>query len=143
MIASSSVESDAGQPWQWPSSRSWATPSTIPWQLDVAAVRLHVGPHGGERLEHPGLERHRVEVVDQKQARDHAVARQPFPDLLAEGRVLGQRLHDACKPLAVEVDDRTDELLGRLLGVAVLERLQGLGQLLHALEGAAFVVHVS
>ena len=56
LIASSSVAADAGQPLQWPSSRSRATPSVDAEQLDVAAVRLHVRPHGGERLAHARLE---------------------------------------------------------------------------------------
>ena len=50
-------------------------PVLEPQQLDVAAVRLHVRAHARERLLHPRLERHRVQVVDQQQAADHAVVR--------------------------------------------------------------------
>ena len=52
-------------------------PVLEPQQLDVASVRLHVRAHARERLLHPRLERHRVEVVDQQQAADHAVLREP------------------------------------------------------------------
>ena len=67
-----------------------------PQQLDVAAVRLHVRPHARERLLHARLERHRVEVVDQQQAADHAIAREPEQQLLLSAlRQLARRCASA------------------------------------------------
>ena len=75
LIASSSVAADAGQPLQWPYEAQPRHAVVDAEQLDVAAVGLHVGAHGGERLAHPRLEVDRVEVVDQQQAGDDAVLR--------------------------------------------------------------------
>ena len=73
LMASSRVDEEAGQPSQLPSRRRRTTPSSRRDQLDVAAMRLHVGADLLERLRHPLLHRDRVEVVDQHQARDDAV----------------------------------------------------------------------
>ncbi len=75
LIASSRVDAEAGQPSQLPSQPQPGDAVLEPEQLDVAAVGLHVGAHVLERLRHPLLERDRVEVVDQQQARHHAVDR--------------------------------------------------------------------
>ena len=85
-IPSSSVDADAAQPTQWPSSRIRATPSAIPSSSTFAAVGLHVGPHAVERLAHPVLERHGIEPVHQQQARDHAVFREPRAGLVVDRR---------------------------------------------------------
>ena len=119
LIASSSVARDAAHPLQLPCSASRATPSSIAEQLDVAAVGLHVRPDRVERLEHALLERDRVEVVDQQQARDRAVLGELIEDRrsgLARGL---DRLDDPAQAVAVHRDHRADQLLGELPGVRV------------------------
>ena len=130
LIASSSVAAEAGHPSQCPTRRRWATPSCEPEQLDVAAMGLHVRTHRGERLAHPCLEVDRVEVVDEQQARDDAVLHEPVVDLLAGGTGGLERLDHPPQALAVELDDRPDKILGDRARVAVVERFEGLGQLL-------------
>ena len=105
-------------------------------ELDVAAVGLHVGAHGGERLAHPRLEVDRVEVVDQQQAGHDAVLDKPLVDLLAGRAGLVERRDHALQPVAVELHDRADEILGDLLPWPVGHGLERLGELLHASQVA-------
>ncbi len=105
-----------------------------PVELDVPAVGLHVGPYGGERVEHARLERDRVEVVDEQQARDDLRRRRARPMSAPHAGSAGDRLHDPRQPLAVEVDDRRHELLGDLLRGAVLECVERLGEQLDLRE---------
>ena len=101
-------------------------------QLHVAAVRLHVGPHARERLLHTVLQRDRVEVVDQQQASDHAVAREPEEQPFLS--LLRQLADDARQPLAVHLDDRRDELVDRAAQERIGRRVDRGRQLLDALE---------
>ena len=103
-----------------------------PQQLDVTAVRLHVRAHAGERLLHPGLERHRVEVVDQQQAADHAVVREPEEQPFLS--LLHQLANDPGQPLAVQLDDRRDQLVDRAAHERIGGRLDRGRQLLDAVE---------
>ena len=81
-------------------------------QLDAAAVRVEVRAHLVERLHHALVEGHRVEVVDEEEAGDDAVLGHRVADRRrALARVL-ERLDDAAHALAIELDDRADELLG-------------------------------
>ena len=102
-------------------------------QLDVAAVRLHVGPHLVERRRDPLLQRLRVEPVDQHQAADHAVLgparggrRRPAPRAPARGprracrsprrpaarRRPGPRGQETCSSSSVSRCMRCSDLLG-------------------------------
>ena len=83
-----------------------------PEQLDVSAVRLHVRPHGVERRQHPLLERHRVEVVDQEQAGHRRVVGQRVPDPLPGDAGIGHRRDDPLEAGAVHLDHRGHQLLG-------------------------------
>ena len=47
-------------------------------QVDVAAVRAQVGPHPVQRVGHPPAHVVRVQAVDQEQAGDQVVGRQPL-----------------------------------------------------------------
>ena len=101
-----------------------ATPSRHVEQLDAAAVRVEVRAHLVERLHDALVERHRVEVVDQEEAGDDAVVGHRIADRRgALARVL-ERLDDAAHALAVELDDRADELLGGRLRARVAQVLQ-------------------
>ena len=103
-----------------------------PQQLHVAAVRLHVRAHARERLLDARLERHRVEVVDQHQAADHAVAREPEEQPFLS--LLRQLADDAREPFAVQLDDRRDELVDHAADERIGRRVDGGGQLLDPLE---------
>ncbi len=105
-IASSSVAEDAAHPRQLPSRRSLATPSSMPRNSTFAAVGLHVRPHAVQRLEHPLLQRHRIQPVDQEQAADRGVARQLLRD------VLPNDLERPLEPLAVQLEHSAEQLLG-------------------------------
>ena len=115
-IASSSVDADAAQPWQRPSSRSRATPSSIPssstlppWDSmygrtlsSASCTRVSSGTG--------------IEAVDQQQAGDDPVLGEPRAQRLRA--VLGDRVEDPLEPLAVELHQRAGELLARRAEVA-------------------------
>ncbi len=133
LIASSSVDDDAGHAVAAALEADPRDALLDAEQLDVAAVRLHVRTDRVERLDDPLVERDRVQVVDQHQARDHAVVRQPLAELVG-CRALGDRGEDPLQALAVELDHRADQLLGSPLGGRVVELLEPRGQLLDPLD---------
>ena len=105
-------------------------------ELDVAAVGLHVGAHGGKRLAHPGLEVDREQVVDEQEAGDDAVLHELRVDLLAGRAGLLERSDDAPQPVAVELHDGADQVLGDVLRMPLGQGLERLGELLHARQVA-------
>ena len=127
-MASSSVLADAMQPSQLPLQPQVGHAVLDAQQLDVAAVRVQVGPHAVQRLLHPVLQRHRVQAVDQHQAAHDAVGGQVLPGGLVEHR------EDALQALAVEVHDGRRQLLGEAADLGVRDLLQPRRQLLDALD---------
>ena len=126
------MAAEAGQPWQWPDQLEVRDAVLERGQLHVPAVRLHVGAHARERLLHPGRERHRVEIVDQQETADHAVAREPEQQLFLS--LLRQLPDDARQPFAVHRHDRRDELVDRAAHERVGRRIDRGGELLDPVE---------
>ena len=85
-------------------------------QLDVAAVGLHVRPHGVQRLGHALLEADGIQAVGEHEAGDDLVRGEPRDGLLVERR------EDPLEALAVEPDELLR--LGR-------ELVRALGQVAH------------
>ena len=73
---------------------------------------LEVGANGVERLGDPLLERDRVEVVDQQQAGDHPVVREPLAQAGGLGAGVVERADDPAHALAIELDHRPDQGFG-------------------------------
>ena len=134
LIASSSVDDEAGQPSQLPSSRIRAIAVLDPEQLDVAAVRLHVGADAVERLDdplgraRPGRGRGSASGWRRRRRRRAARAARARP------LGLGDRGEDPLEALAVELDHRADQLLGALARDRVGDSLERRGQPLDALD---------
>ena len=117
LIASSSVDAEAGQVSQLPSRRDPGDAVLDLQQLDVAAVAT---PCRGGRCRAPrppGLERHRVEVVDQHQAGDKPVVWRAARSSSAPASPgVDERGEDPLQALAVELEHAPHQLLGARRG---------------------------
>src|SRR5277367_1197099 len=84
-----------------------------------------------------GLEVDRVEPVDEHEAGDHAVLDEQVAHLGGTALRQLERGKDPLEPLAVELHDRSDELVGHRAPLEILELLELLGERLDALDERA------
>ncbi len=103
-------------------------------EFHVAAVGLHVRAHGVQRLQHPLAQPHRVEVVDQQQARHRAVLAELVEDRRARLARGPDGRDDSLQAVAVHRDHRGDELRGEPPRPRIGELLHPRRELLHSRE---------
>ena len=107
-----------------------------PEHLHPASVGLHVRADPLQRLLNPGLEVDRVEAVDHQQARDDTVRDERVLHLRTGSAGLVEHLDDPLETLAVQLEQRVEQLLRSRPRVRVVERLDARDELLDPVDDA-------